>query len=386
MIWTINPSSLISSSPNIVSRLVPCLIFASRRSSRSRYLSSRPASRLLVSLLRLVSSHAVASCRAIIISIIYHDYLAHPLIVLSLPFPIASYCLIVALRLTPSPSPFVISPLCLTRNRADKNGASLRIVERHANFRQPLSPNRILRRGNGRGTRRNDTKPQMTSHRNHGHETATSEMRREQKERKERTRPALQVAGRNENTDCLTRRRARRGETISLARQDTEKRRAGRRNKRRTAERDGTTRHRQIDEMKRIGKRTAKNNHETPHETSKRDEKRDERENDPPCRQRMTQENELTKTVHHIHPPVDTRKIERAAERDEGNGTEGRAAKSSRSQSRHIAHATTPSPQRFHGTETIRYDRIIRARESGQEARRGERKKRSRMPFSCRHG
>lgn len=69
-------------------RLVPRLVFASRRSSRSRYLSSRSSSRLLVSLLRLVSSHAVASRRAVIISIIYHDHLAHQLIVLSLPFPI----------------------------------------------------------------------------------------------------------------------------------------------------------------------------------------------------------------------------------------------------------------------------------------------------------
>ena len=34
----------------------------------------------------------------------------------------------------------------------------------------------------------------------------------------------------------------------------------------------------------------------------------------------MTQENELTKTAHHIRPQADTRKIERTAERDEGTG------------------------------------------------------------------
>ena len=68
----------------------PIIIYSSFSLLLSSYpISSRPASRLLVSLLRLVSSHAVASCRAIIISIIYHDYLAHPLIVLSLPFTVA---------------------------------------------------------------------------------------------------------------------------------------------------------------------------------------------------------------------------------------------------------------------------------------------------------
>lgn len=218
----------------------------------------------------------------------------------------------------------------------------------------------------------------------HGHETATSKMRREQKERKERTHSALQAARRNENTDCLTRRRARRGETISRARQDTEERRAGRRNKRRTAERDGTTRHQQIDEMKRIGKRTAKNNHETPHKTSKRDERRDERENDPPCRQRMTQENELTKTAHASCPQADTGKSNGPQSETRGRD-EGREAKS-----RHRpAEAYRPTPRTDYttlpGTETIRTTQI-RIRENRQEARRGERKKRSRMPFSCRHG
>ena len=173
MIWAINPSSLISSSPNIVSRLVPRLVFASRRSSRSRYLSSRSsyrpgrlaiASRFLSSLFPSVpssySSFIIPSCSSISL---YRPYRCRS----PLPHIVqAPHCVLL-------PCGFIYIVIALTLmggNRADKNGAS------------PVSSNDTTIPP----TQRRHETGDKTSRRRHGHETATSEMIREQKENETR--------------------------------------------------------------------------------------------------------------------------------------------------------------------------------------------------------
>lgn len=186
-------------------------------------------------------------------------------------------------------------------------------------------------------------------------------MSREQKRTRRRTRPAPrtapQTAERNKNPDCLTRRRARQ-----------------------------ETRRRHIDEMKRMGKRPAKNRHETPHEMTKRDggTRRTERvrKNDPPRRQRMTQENELTRTAHLLRPQSDTEKSNGSQSETRGRdgGTDRQIAPPTRrGLSPHATSDTTTPPR----TETIRATQT-RERERRQEASRARDEKESQMPAAHR--
>lgn len=78
-----------------------------------------------------------------------------------------------------------------------------------------------------------------------------------------------------------------------------------------------------------------------PHETGKRDEGRDEKENDTTSRQRMTQENELTKTAHVSCPQADTGKSNEPQSETRGRD-EGREAKITPPTSRSISPNAMP--------------------------------------------
>lgn len=180
---------------------------------------------------------------------------------------------------------------------------------------------------------------------------------------------------RNERYEMRTRRRTRPDTTTRETRRQAETREYGLldETRQRAAER--------IDEHDETTRRAnQKNSHETPHETNKRDERRDERESDIPRRQRMTQENELTKTAHASRPQTDTGK---------SNGSHSETGKTARETDRQIMPPTRrgispPTPRtdircrrgrRRYGTTQIRI------RENRQEDKPGERYARSRMPL-----
>ena len=116
-----------------------------------------------------------------------------------------------------------------------------------------------------------------------------------------------------------------------------------------------------------------------PHETGKRDEGRDEKENDTTSRQRMTQENELTKTAHASCPQADTRKSNEPQSETIGRD-EKREAKS-----RHRpAEAYRPTPRTDYTTLPRDGDDTIRPDDTGTRKRaRGKTWRKKKKEAEC---
>ena len=165
MIWAINPSSLISSSPHTVlaSRFPSRSCFSSSVSfSLSIVLlarSSRLSSRLIVLLLRLVSLHRRLLSVSFIVSVIYYPRpLIYPFIIPSLPFPIAP---ILPHRLIASPYPATLS---ISSPPSPLPDGKIELAQTARSFRHRHQPNRIPRR-EATGTRARHHDMRMTSRR-----------------------------------------------------------------------------------------------------------------------------------------------------------------------------------------------------------------------------